>query len=160
MWVFICINTLEFFIWLASTVLLYLILYLKLFIKDIITLHHFPTLRIEIPCNLTVKKKNLKMHFYDSLLTKIIVFANSFEGKWQIGFSCQGLFEIISLKIGLIKMTWKIREFYMSKWKSITKNKCCHQNGLGITDQKKKKKYHMFHGLESMSQYCQFHQQN
>lgn len=108
---------------------------------------------------LDCEKKNLKMHFYDSLLTKITVFENSFEGKWQIGFNCQGLFEIISLKIGLIKMTWKIREFYMSKWKIVTKNKCCHQNGLGITDQKKKK-YHMSHGLESTSQYCQFHQQN
>lgn len=65
--------------------LLYWIMYSKLFIKDIIILNSFPTLRIQIPCNLSVlilkKKKKVKMHFYDSLLTKITVFANNLEGK-------------------------------------------------------------------------------
>lgn len=58
---------------------------LKLFITDIIIPNHFPSLRIEIPCNLTllILKRDLKMHFYDSLLTEVTVFANNLEGKLE-----------------------------------------------------------------------------
>lgn len=76
MWVFICIDTSKCFTWLASAMLLYLIMSLKLFIKDIIIPPHFPSPRIEIPCNLTLLI--LKKRSKNALLWFSVDKSNSF----------------------------------------------------------------------------------
>lgn len=81
MWIFIYIDVWIFFIKFASINLLYFIISLNIFPEMLLFLTIFLILEYKILLTGTyTEKKNPKMYFYDSLLTKAVVFTNNLKG--------------------------------------------------------------------------------